>query len=207
MTGVMEAFAENRARDEAAYTLTPLRSWNGTPADIYAMVCGRAEPPAPGVGNNDFALHLAVFLLEHGLPLPPHDLVYLGIYDDSTVMDFCGGSSDERGGGPHFTWGCLTDTHLGSRRWTGFGLDEPEVFLVPRNGIIEHIMYSGGRLSSADMERTVDTLRRALSRAFPIFESVQAYARARPGELDVEKLAIAVREYAQRLTGLQRELS
>ena len=94
MSEVMEAFAAKRAQDETAYSLTPLRSWNGTPDEIAAMLNGYIPPPAPGVGNDDFALHLAAFLLEHGPPMLPHDLVYLGIYEDSNFMDECGGSVD-----------------------------------------------------------------------------------------------------------------
>lgn len=205
MAEVMEAFAAKRANDEAAYSLTPLRSWNGTPDEIAAMLCGYIPPPVPGVGNDDFVLHLAAFLLERGPPMLPHDLVYLGIYEDSSFMDDCGGSVDEHGGGAHFTWGCLTKAHLGPRRWTGFGLEEPEVFLVPQDGVVEHIKYSGGRLSSADMRWAVQMIRGAFDQAFRIFDGLQALSRARPGEIDLEKLAAIMREYIRRLRGLQRE--
>lgn len=205
MSEVMEAFAAKRAQDETAYSLTPLRSWNGTPDEIAAMLNGYIPPPAPGVGNDDFALHLAAFLLEHGPPMLPHDLVYLGIYEDSNFMDECGGSVDEHGGASHFTWGCLTKAHLGPRRWTGFGLEEPEVFLVPLDGIVEHISYSGGRLSSADMRWAVQMIRGAFGQAFAIFEGLRSLNGAQPGMIDIEKQAAIIRQYVRKLRGLQRE--
>lgn len=202
----MEAFAANRARDEVAYSLTPLRSWNGTQDDIAAMLCGWIPPPAPRAGNDDFALHRAAYLLEYGPPMLPHDLVYLGIYEDSSFMDDCGGTVDEHGGESHFTWGCLTKADLGPRRWTGFGLEEPEVFLVPLDGIVERISYSGGRLTSADMRWAVQMICGAFSQAFRVFEGLQSFNRAKPGAIDVEKMAAMIREYIRRLRGLQRDV-